>query len=124
MERERVCKRCGRTFNAKAPRHVYCSDYCRMHAKIKWETCAVCGKTFMAKKGKTCSQECANILTVMHRKDENYSYEKKIDMSKFHSESLDQKAKEWGPKYGEFQARETLAMVPKIDVEGFMKSLK
>ena len=45
-------------------------------------------------------------------------------MNKYHSETLDRKAKEWGHRYGIEQGKTTLAMVGGVDVAGIMRELK
>lgn len=51
------CRTCGKTFQPKYNRNVYCSDRCRLGAA----ECETCGKTFLVKdgaSGRYCSREC------------------------------------------------------------------
>jgi hypothetical protein len=51
------CKTCGRTFQPRYNRNVYCSDRCRLGAA----ECETCGGTFLVKdgaSGRFCSRDC------------------------------------------------------------------
>lgn len=53
----KVCKECGKTFQTKSNRRIYCYD-------DHYRTCVVCGKSFLIKNPtenrQTCSQKCFN----------------------------------------------------------------
>lgn len=66
----RVCKQCGKTFDAKISSQLYCSKDCRNKATAKRnkakpteKICVICGKKFTTKSRvtNTCSVECAKV---------------------------------------------------------------
>lgn len=120
---KKKCPRCGKEFEPKVAPQIYCSDECRMYNSLNDKICPICGTRFRAKKARTCSPTCSHILGDRTKKG-TYQYPSKKDMRRYHSDTLDKKAKEWGHRYGEYQAKETLALAGTIDVEGFMREVK
>lgn len=68
-EVERVCKVCGTSFTARAPKHTYCSTECRSVAIGKrigrvgsTEQCPECGRSFTVRESRQtyCSKKCRN----------------------------------------------------------------
>ena len=128
--RKVTCAVCGKVFMTNHNTKATCSTDCsvawqriRKTTKRYEKVCSVCGKKFMASDPhkKTCSKKCAYTV----RKEGMYHAReyRRVDMRRWHSESLDDKAKKWGFNYGKMQSEETLAMVPKIDVNAILKEL-
>lgn len=120
-----TCRICGTPFRSIRQNACYCSKQCRLignnETRRKVKNCVVCGKTFVKAHStvKTCSASCSAKLRMTHRFDSSTAR-----MDKYHSKSLDRKAKEWGHRYGIEQGKTTLAMVGGVDVKGIMKELK
>lgn len=78
----RICKWCGRPFQPKSARDVYCRE-------IHYQTCVICGKEFeidVRKDStvKTCSAECKHILMVNNTdREQAVATQKKNMMKKY-----------------------------------------
>lgn len=124
------CAVCGKEFTTSHHIKITCSADCAVALrKIRRETkrykkiCTICGKEFVASdpKKKTCSKKCA--YTVQKHGMYQVKDAEPVDMRRWHSDTLDRKAKTWGYNYGKMQSAETLAMVPKIDVNAILSEL-
>ena len=64
----KICKWCGKEFNPKDYKQVYCDG-------VHYKTCKICGKDFVINPAVdtttlTCSQECARkLMSINHLKD-------------------------------------------------------
>lgn len=123
----KTCPTCGKKYEPKSAPQVYCSDACREAMYVPERVCPICGKTFRSASARTCSRKCAHELSVRTKKTVyngyNQASDRKIDMRRYHSDTLDRKCKEWGSHYGEHQKKETLCIVGRVDVEGFLRGL-
>lgn len=126
---DKQCAICGAPFQSVKSNAKYCSNPCKRKAEaIAYEknkhdkVCVVCGKTFRAKHIETrcCSGRCAKHAQAMGE----YDRPAPGTMEKYHSRTLDQKARLWGKDYGKYQANLTLLEVGGVDVEGIMNELK
>lgn len=132
---KKKCKLCGKEFEAENSAQMYCSTRCKRRKnqyQIQRRKCAICGSDFIVKwkgaKTRTCSKECARKLLVMTRRERmemmGYGYSESNDpTAPYHSESLDRKVRQYGFRYGQVVAEETLRMVGGVDVEGILKEL-
>ena len=130
------CKWCGKKFESKRGGKKYCSDSCRSkHNRntVEHRTCCICGKDFVVNwknsPTETCSRGCAKKLAARNQKitmqDTGFRRaELRTDKaSKYHSENLDRKVKQYGYRYGQVQAQETLDMVGRVDVDAILAEL-
>lgn len=119
-----TCRICGTPFRSVRENACYCSKQCRMtgnnQTRKRLKTCAICGKEFVTGHVavQTCSADCSAKLRMTHRYDSRAAR-----MDRYHSETLDRKAKEWGHRYGIEQGKTTLALVGGVDVKGILKEL-
>lgn len=89
------------------------------HKDESLRACPVCGGRFVPEYSTQvyCCRLCRDKRGALNRSD-------MVDMSKYHSETLDMKIRAWGRNYGEGQKVLTLQKVGKVDVEGIMKELE
>ena len=130
MEYKKTCAICGAQFTTNRKDVKYCSAGCRKSAAAIMEEqrkkevkCVVCGKMFRTKHkyAMVCSGKCAARYRLEGKWTEHPT---DAPTAKYHRESLDQKARDWGIRYGEMQGIDTLRMVGGVDVDGIMAALK
>lgn len=115
------CTICGSSFDSGRTNAKYCSDRCRKKAKYlsgkRLTICQYCGREFLASSVTTkyCSQKCSGTA--------QFRSPVPVDMSRYHSDSLDRKIRDWD-NYGKQQGYRTLLDVGRVDVDGIMGELK